>query len=601
MTDLAPFDPERDAHLGAPGAAVTMIAYGDYADPFSRPLRDVLRRVADRLAGRAVFVYRHRPAPGDGDAERAARAAVAARRQGRFWDVHAALYERGRGFSEAELRDLATEQGLDAARFMADLDAPETAARVEEDRRSAEAAGVEHTPALFIDGRRYEGAWDETSIQEAVERPLGLRLRGARERFFAWAASSGLVLVLATLAALAVVNLGGHDAYERLREAPLGLTFGAAAFALPLEVWINDGLMALFFLIVGVEIKREVVSGELSSPRDAALPVIGALGGMAVPAGIYAAINWGGPTAQGWGVPMATDIAFTLGLMALLGRRVPAALKVFVSALAIADDLGAILVIALFYAEGFDAGAALGAGAVLLAMLVLNRGRVYALAPYLILGVVLWACVFASGLHATLAGVLTAVLIPSRPKANPEGVAAQTVAVLHAETRGQGGVGDRALAVLGEALGRLREPGTHLQHRLEGWTNYLVLPLFAFFNTGIPIVGSSFSPAAPESLGVMAGLVLGKPLGIVAACWLAVRFGVARLSSEIAWPQMIGAGCLAGVGFTMSIFIATAAFEGEQLEAVKLAVLLGSTAAALLGMAVLHRAGAATRPGEGEG
>ena len=598
MADLAPFDPERDAHLGPPDAAVMMIAYGDYADPFSRRMRDVLRRVAERLKGRVAFAYRHRPAPGGVDAHRAARAAVAARRQDRFWDMHAALYDRGRGFSEAELRALAGEQGLDVARFTADLDAPETVARVEEDRRSAEAAGVDHTPALFIGGRRYEGAWDETSIQEAVERPLGLRLRGARERFFAWAASSGLVLVLATLAALAVVNLGGHDLYERLRETPLGVSFGEATFALPLEVWINDGLMALFFLIVGVEIKREVVSGDLSSPRDAALPVIGALGGMAVPAGIYAALNWGEPTAQGWGVPMATDIAFTLGLMALLGRRVPAALKVFVSALAIADDLGAILVIALFYAEGFDAGAALGAGAVLLAMLALNRWRVYALAPYLIGGVALWALVFASGLHATLAGVLTAVMIPSRPKANPEGVAAQTVAVLHAETRGQGGIGDRALAVLGEALGRLREPGTHLQHRLEGWTNYLVLPLFAFFNTGIPILGSSFSPLAPESLGVMAGLVLGKPLGIVVACWIAVRLGIARLSPEIAWSQMVGAGCLAGVGFTMSIFIATAAFEGERLEAVKLAVLLGSTAAALVGMAVLHRAGGAERPGE---
>ena len=172
------------------------------------------------------------------------------------------------------------------------------------------------------------------------------------------------------------------------------------------------------------------------------------------------------------------------------------------------------------------------------------------------------------------------------------------MAVLHAETPGEGGIGDRALAILGEALGRLREPGTHLQHGLEGWTNYLVLPLFAFFNTGIPILGSSFSPTAPESLGVMAGLVLGKPLGIVAACWLAVRLGAARLSPEIAWSQMIGTGCLAGVGFTMSIFIATAAFEGEQLEAVKLAVLLGSTAAALLGMTILHRAGAGAKTGE---
>ena len=323
---------------------------------------------------------------------------------------------------------------------------------------------------------------------------------------------------------------------------------------------------------------------------------------MAVPAAVFLAVNWGQPTAHGWGVPMATDIAFTLGLMALLGRRVPGTLKVFVSALAIADDLGAILVIAVFYSEGFDLGAALGALAVSAAMLALNRGRVYALAPYLILGVALWALILASGLHATLAGVLTAALIPSRPAANPVGVAAQTTAVLHAETRpdAEGAqdrdIGDRALGVLGEALGRLREPGVHLQHALEGWTNYLVLPLFAFANTGILVVGSSFSLAAPETLGVVLGLALGKPLGIVGACWIAVRLGLARLSSEVSWVQMIGAGSLAGVGFTMSIFIATAAFEGAQLEAVKLAVLLASAASASIGMLILHRAGGPERP-----
>jgi NhaA family Na+:H+ antiporter len=329
----------------------------------------------------------------------------------------------------------------------------------------------------------------------------------------------------------------------------------------------------------------------LSDPARAALPIIGAIGGMVVPALIFAAINWGLPSQHGWGVPMATDIAFTLGILALLGDRVPTSLKVFVSALAIADDLGAILVIAIFYGEGFHGQPFAIAVAIFALMMGLNRGRIYARIPYLILGVALWYFVHESGLHATLAGVLTAAAIPSRRSANIRGVAAQAAAIFEAEMRDPDTpVAHRTLTRLQSAIERLREPGFHLQNALENWSNFLILPLFAFFNTGIHMVGTHFSPTAPEVMGVIAGLALGKPLGIGLSVFVAVRFGLARLSSEISWRQLIGAGSLAGVGFTMSIFIGSASFAGEQLASVKLAILLASLISALIGSVLLWTA-----------
>lgn len=430
---------------------------------------------------------------------------------------------------------------------------------------------------------------------DAVEQPFGYRAERASQRFFGWAASGGLLLILATLAALVVATSGLHDVYEKMRLTVFALEFGDARFGLTIEAWINDFLMTIFFLIIGIEIKREVVSGELSDLSSAMLPIMGAIGGMMVPALIYTAFNLNGPAAHGWGVPMATDIAFTLGLMALLGRRVPNSLKIFVAALAIADDLGAIVVIALFYGHGLHVMPMLGALGCIVVMALLGRERVYALAPYLILGLVLWMFVHASGLHATLAGVLTALLIPARRPAKVKEVAAQATALADAVEPASGisdiNIADYAITAMENAILRLREPGHRLQRALENWTNFLILPLFAFFNTGVLVIGSSFTPLAPEALGVILGLVIGKPLGIVLACWIAIRLGWAHLSSEISWRQIIGAGCLAGVGFTMSIFIGTAAFEGAQLSTIKLSILLGSVVSATIGMTILGFAG----------
>lgn len=593
------FDPDVDAWRGDPNGPLTAVVYSDFTCPACRRAMRSRDAVMGRVIEHGVFVYRHLPARSRApESERAALAALAAKRQGAYWEMHERLFGHT-DFSEEAMRGHAEAIGLDLDRFETDLADPELGERLQRDLDDAARAGARATPSLFLNGRHYDGPWDPHAVMEAAERPVAQRLSAAFSNFFNWAAAGGLVLILATLAALFIANIGFHEGYERLRETELAISFGAARFGLSLEAWINDALMAVFFLLVGIEIKRELIDGELSDPASAALPLLGALGGMAAPALIYAAFNAGGPAAHGWGVPMATDIAFTIGLMALMGERVPASLKIFVSALAVADDLGAIIVIALFYGEGFHLGAFLAALLALAAMIGLNRARVYARAPYILAGIALWCFLQESGLHATLAGVLTAAAIPSRPRGHIAGIAAQTAALLETG-QADGHLRGDLLSQLYQAIDRLREPSYHLERRLQGVTNFMILPLFAFFNTGILLGGGAFSIAAPETLGVMLGLMVGKPLGIVGLSLLSVRLGWARLPTGASLRQMIGAGCLAGVGFTMSIFIATAAFSGAQLEAVKLSVLLASLLSATIGMAILWRAAPAAAEARAE-
>ncbi|WP_281825843.1 Na+/H+ antiporter NhaA [Jannaschia rubra] len=592
----------RDFLTGIAGARRSVLWYETFSDRSDPAARAILRRVLSRAEASktAQVAVRVRPEENDEVAMGRARAAIAAGWQGAFFDMQRDLTGGDAPSDRPSFVDAARRLGLDTDRFTDDLTSGRTRRRVAEDLALAQRSGTARGPLLFIDGRRYSGVLDEAALTEALERPLGLRLRTASADFFEWAASGGLVLIVATLAALAVVNLGWHEGYERLRQSVVSLGWNDAIFALSVEQWVNDGLMTVFFLIVGIEIKREVVAGELSNPSRAALPIAAALGGMIVPALIYAAINLGQNTVHGWGVPMATDIAFTLGLLALLGRRVPASLRVLVSALAIADDLGAILVIAVFYSSGIAFGPLVVAAAILAAMVGLNRARVYALWPYVLLGLLLWAAVFAGGLHATLAGVLTALAIPSRKPAAVHGVAAQTAELMRAEAeRAETGEGfaNQSVERLTEIVDRLREPGVHLQKTLENWTSFLILPLFAFFNTGILLAGSGFAPFSAPSLGVILGLVVGKPVGICLAAFVVLRAGWATKSDEVTWRHLIGAGCLAGIGFTMSIFIADAAFDGPALDGVKIGVLLASTVSAAIGLGILWEARPAERKG----
>lgn len=377
---------------------------------------------------------------------------------------------------------------------------------------------------------------------------------GLFERFLNSEQASGIVLILATLAALILANTAWGPSIQAMWHTKIGLAAAGIDLCLSLEHWINDGLMSLFFLLIGLEIERELYIGKLAQPREAMLPAVAALGGMLVPALIHYLLNRGLPTQSGIGIPMATDIAFALGVLALLGKRVPPALKVFVVAFAIIDDLGAIALIALFYAHDFSLPMFAVALHIFLGLLALNRLGVNRLVWYLLPGLVLWYCLLRSGVHATLAGVLLAFAIPFRQ-------------------------GDAA------------SPSAMLQHWLHKPVAFLIMPLFALANTGIFLDSKALEGLATNnSLGIIAGLVLGKPLGIVLACSLAVSLGLASLPESVTWRHVLGAGLLGGIGFTMSIFIALLAFDiTVTIETAKIAVLLSSLCAGMAGFWLLRR------------
>ena len=409
---------------------------------------------------------------------------------------------------------------------------------------------------------------------------------------------SSVVLLACTVLALAWANSPWHATYDALLHTTLGVTVGSRAYALPVHAWINDGLMALFFFVVGLEIKREVVVGQLSSVRLAALPASAALGGMLVPAAIYTLFNLHGPGASGWGIPMATDIAFALGVLALLGSRVPLSLKVFLTALAIADDLGAVLVIALFYTETIRL-VALGAAAVLLGLFfLLVRGRVRLPLVLLVPVIAIWVAILASGVHATVAGILVALMVPTKSPIRPQRFA--EIARRRLPDLEHDSVTRRSVVLeeaqfdavleLYEAAADLRPPGITLERMLHPVQAYLVLPLFALFNAGIAIDARVLAGVTgPIGVGVILGLVIGKPLGLLLLSWITVRSGLATLPPDLSWRTIFAVGWLAGIGFTMSLFVAGLAFkDGPAIEQAKMGILAGSLVAGLTGYLLLR-------------
>lgn len=364
--------------------------------------------------------------------------------------------------------------------------------------------------------------------------------------------------MIAALLALIANNTLLSPLYSALLSTPVAIQIGGLEIAKPLLLWINDGLMAVFFFLVGLEIKREILEGELSTFDKAALPIFAAIGGMAAPALIYVWINWGSPeTLSGWAIPAATDIAFALGILALLGSSVPVSLKVFLLAVAIIDDLGAIVIIALFYTSDLSMNALGVAAAGFAALVALNRTGVKTITPYALIGLIVWTAVLKSGVHATLAGVMIALTIPLRGKKESD-----------------------------------QSPLHKLEHDLHPWIAYLVLPVFAFANAGVSFAGLSLSSLlAPVTLGVALGLFFGKQIGVLALSYLAVSLKLARLPNGVGWGHLYGIACLTGVGFTMSLFIGTLAFDtSDVLNQVRLGVLTGSLSSGLVGFFVLRSA-----------
>jgi len=378
------------------------------------------------------------------------------------------------------------------------------------------------------------------------------------ENFLKLESASGLLLMGATALALIAANSPLVGLYNSFLDSPVQVRVGAIEIAKPALLWINDGLMAVFFFLIGLELKREFLEGELSSLRQVALPAAGALGGMIVPVGVFIALNHGDPLLmRGWAIPAATDIAFALGVMALLGSRVPPPLKVFLTSLAIFDDVGAILIIALFYTEELTVAALLFAGVMIVALFLLNLSGVTKRTPYVIIGLALWIAVLKSGIHATIAGVALAFFIPLRA----------------------GG---------GNGTSPLRE----LEHDLHSTVSYAILPLFAFANAGISLVGVSWASLLyPLPLGIAAGLFLGKQAGVFLFGFLAVKLGLARPLESVGWKAFYGVAVLAGIGFTMSLFISSLAFEpgtlGESVDE-RIGILIGSFLSAVTGYVILR-------------
>ena len=386
--------------------------------------------------------------------------------------------------------------------------------------------------------------------------PQPSRIASTVREFIRLESAGGLLLIVAAAAAMAAANTPLRPIYGMLLDVTVAVQIGELAITKPLLLWVNDGLMAVFFFLIGLEVKREIVEGELSSARQIVLPGMGALGGMVVPAAIYVAMNWDDPVAlDGWGIPVATDIAFALALLSVFGRRVPTPLKVFLLSLAIFDDLAAIAIIAVFYSGDLSYAALIVAAVALAAGLVLNRLGVMRVTPYVLIGVALWVAVLKSGVHATLAGVLIALCIPMR---GPDGAS----------------------------------PLRELEHDLHAPVAFAILPIFAFVNAGLPLAGISVADLThPVTLGIAAGLFLGKPIGIVAFVGIAVLLRLVVLPKDVTWAQVTGVGLACGIGFTMSLFIAGLAFEhgsGDYFAGDRLGILIGSLGSALLAWGVLQ-------------
>jgi Na+:H+ antiporter, NhaA family len=429
--------------------------------------------------------------------------------------------------------------------------------------------------------------------------PPPLRLPAPLREYLREEAAGGVVLMVAAAVALGWANSPWRAAYDALWETSLAVELGRFAIEADLRHWVDDGLMTLFFLVVGLEIKRELVAGELRTWRAAALPVVAAFGGMAVPALLYAAVNVGGPGAPGWGVPMATDIAFTLGVLALLGSRVPASLKVFLLTLAVVDDLGSIAVVALFYSRGVDPAGLAVAAALVAVVAVLVRSGIWWLPLHIGLGIALWLAMWHSGVSPALAGVAMGLLTPARPTAPPE--AARDLGVPLAGALADDPRPPRLREMLREARGTV-SLAERLAHDLHPVSALVVVPLFALANAGVSLErGGLAAPGAGAVFGgVLGGRVLGKLAGISLAAWLAVRLGLAVRPEGTSWAQLAGAATVAGIGFTVPLFVADLAFpDGRFLAPVKLGLLLASVVAGVAGALVLLRSAGRSPPRAG--
>ena len=589
-TRLTPdVDPDRDHIVGGPRPDFTLVEYGSYACEYCHAAHEVIANLRERFGERLRYVYRHLPIEDRAMASQAAELAeYAAETENRFWDVHHALMQRDPHFDGQELQALATDLGIPSKDKWDKAARKKVHARVREQALSGLDSGARLTPTFFINGRRYEGAWDESALAEALVASPGRRVQTALIDFARWAPSTGVLLLLATLASLFVSNSSSGPAFTAFWQKPLGIQLGERGFALSVVDWVNYGLLTVFFLVVGLEIKREFTVGRLASRRAAILPIAGAFGGMTAPALIYLAVIGGGSLTSGWGLTIATDTAFAVAIIVLLGDRVPVDLRVFLTAAVIVDDLVAILIIAVFYTGGLVWPYLAAAGALVVLLVLINRWNVYGALPYAVLGLLLWFCLHEGGLHATLAGVILAVVTPTRAPPNLRVLMAQAQLIIQADggeaSAPRPALSESALRALDTIHERIESPAGKLLRGMEPWSSYVVLPVFALANAGLVWTSGIIGTHVRLVLAIVLGLVVGKPLGILGGAWIAVRLKVAAKPEAYTWRQLAGAGALGGIGFTMSLFIASEAFpDAADFTAAKVAIFLASLIAGVLG------------------
>ena len=427
------------------------------------------------------------------------------------------------------------------------------------------------------------------------------RFSGQGRHFFHSQWAGGVILLVCSLIAIVLSNLPWTaDWFHHFWHNELSIRAGRFELTSTFEEWVNDGLMVVFFFAVGLEIKREILAGQLASVKQASLPIVGAIGGMVIPALIYAAFNAGTPTASGWGIPMATDIAFALGVLSLFGNRVPLSLKIFLTALAIVDDLGAILVIAIFYSSSINWGVLLLIALVVGLLIALNRLKVYSMKYYLVPSILLWLLFLDSGIHATISGVIIAMTIPTRPRFSKSYFMHKTQSLYkHITYYNKPGVELLANEPQHIALEDLRRiarnsisPSQRLEYNLHSTVTFFIMPLFALANAGVLIDPAHLSHLFDEqSLGIIAGLVIGKPLGIFGLCWICIKLGLCVLPKMVTWAQFLAVACVGGIGFTMSIFINNLAFNDPELISTgKIAILVAAVITGVVSYYMVNRA-----------
>lgn len=465
--------------------------------------------------------------------------------------------------------------------------------------------GAGHTPEVVpttrtpdcVDRPVTDAVWASGPVWSASPRPVARVLARPVREFLRISSAGSILLLLAAVVALVWVNSPWGESYHHFWSTPLTIGIGDASITESLHHWVNDGLMVIFFFVVGLEIKYELVRGDLRDPKAAALPMIAALGGMLVPAAIYFALNAGGDGAHGWGIPMATDIAFAVGVLGLLGRRIPGPARLFLLTLAVVDDIGAILVIAFFYTADLEFAWLMLAIAGLVIVFLMQKVKVWNRSAYLVAGVAIWFALLQSGVHATLAGVALGLLTPATALLNPDVARRYAAAAIRDNDLDPDEV-DRLRFLLEESV----PTNELLQSRLHPFSSYVVLPLFALANAGVALSGDALSAALSSSvaLGIVLGLVVGKPLGIALFTWLAVRAGVGRMPQGATWPMLIGLGAVGGIGFTVSLFIAELSFPGAAglTDAAKIGIIGASLMAAVVGVLLLLAATRGRRPGD---